>query len=141
MKVLATSPIHRCLLCHAGRLCDLCSLKHEFMTELKSMPLGPGGRLRRLNSIRDFLYGSIHDETDEAPAVAAASAKVKETEGSHEEADTDTDDEGSSIISNHSGSSANLDGEQADEQPMAPPADGKSSKWGFRLPGFRNRKQ
>jgi hypothetical protein len=45
-----------CLLCSAGELCEFCALKHEYLSELKAIPLGPGGRLRRLDSIRDFLF-------------------------------------------------------------------------------------
>jgi hypothetical protein len=45
-----------CLLCSAGQLCEFCALKHEYLGELKAIPLGPGGRLRRLDSIRDFLF-------------------------------------------------------------------------------------
>jgi hypothetical protein len=45
-----------CLLCSAGQLCEFCALKHEYLSELKAIPLGPGGRLRRLDSIRDFLF-------------------------------------------------------------------------------------
>ncbi|CAM9777928.1 unnamed protein product, partial [Discosporangium mesarthrocarpum] len=48
--------IKGCVLCKAGSLCEICTLKHEFHEELKELPLGVGGRLRRLNSIAQFLY-------------------------------------------------------------------------------------
>ena len=44
-----------CVLCKGGQMCETCSMKFEHRDDLAKLPLGPGGRLRRLDSISAFL--------------------------------------------------------------------------------------
>lgn len=50
--------LESCAICRGGYSCERCTVRHNYKDELNGMPLGPGGRLRRLKSISDFLTKS-----------------------------------------------------------------------------------
>ncbi len=47
-----------CAICRGAYSCERCVLRQNYKDEINGMPLGPGGRLRRLKSISDFLTKS-----------------------------------------------------------------------------------
>lgn len=44
-----------CSICHTANKCERCVIYQLYKDELGGMPLGPGGRLRRFRSVKDFL--------------------------------------------------------------------------------------
>lgn len=54
----AKNKMATCLLCKGGQMCETCTMKFEHRDELAKLPLGPGGRLRRLDSISNFLLAT-----------------------------------------------------------------------------------
>lgn len=54
-KVGRGEALDTCAICRGGYSCERCMLRMKYKEELTGMPLGPGGRLRRLKSIKDFL--------------------------------------------------------------------------------------
>ncbi len=54
-----------CLLCHGKDACEICMFKGMNVQQLMTLPLGPGGRLRRLDSMRDFIYKAAIDKGGE----------------------------------------------------------------------------
>jgi len=56
-----------CLLCKGGQMCETCTMKWEHREELARLPLGPGGRLRRLESISAFLLDAEKPPLDYTP--------------------------------------------------------------------------
>jgi len=59
-----------CSICKVlgGQVCEVCELKTTYRDDLHKMQLGPGGRLRRLDSIGEYLYNLEKPPLDyEAP--------------------------------------------------------------------------
>lgn len=47
-----------CSICHTANKCERCIIYQQYKDEVGGMPLGPGGRLRRFHSVKDFLLSS-----------------------------------------------------------------------------------
>jgi len=61
--------IKGCMICKGGQLCELHTLRHVYMDELKEMPLGLGGRQPGLKEIIDFLVNAPKPPLDYEPPV------------------------------------------------------------------------
>ena len=55
----------KCPLCKGGILCEFCFLKHNWDSELREVPKGPGGRLRRLKSLAQILVDAPKPSLEE----------------------------------------------------------------------------
>jgi hypothetical protein len=48
-----------CIICKGLELCEVCFLKQQYGDEINRMPLGIGGRRRRLKEIEEYLINSV----------------------------------------------------------------------------------
>ena len=65
-----------CILCKGGQMCETCNMKFEHREELEKMPLGPGGRLRRLESISSFLLDADKPPLEYKPKIIEAPPSI-----------------------------------------------------------------
>ena len=67
----------KCVVCRGSDLCELCVLKSKYQHDLDQIPLGIGGRRRRLKSIDHFLVQQVMPEL----ITKVVPRKVRPTQG------------------------------------------------------------
>ncbi|CAN0054158.1 unnamed protein product [Phaeothamnion confervicola] len=98
-----------CALCTGGRLCELCALRHDFRDDLMKLPLGPGGRLRRLDSVARFLYDTEKPGLEADNKFTRGGSGGDENDGSDSSSDEEEGEKPAGVLRKRRGSGGEKD--------------------------------